>query len=507
MSVYSDDPMEFRINIIYLLVLRKHLFSNPPIYKVGKTIQQDFDRFKKDKEYKKGVYILDYRVCVNCHTAETAILKLFNQKYRKHDEGREYFIGNCVTMMDDIHHITHAQNMTLSSPILLYLEYLRRSVSNTTIDSYGAYLKHSNITDLIITNTVTFAGYMKLRDEPFHQPLRCSTTSSNAINAQLTYLINSYKTQIRSDEPKREFDDGAIIADIIKTRFRADTIPYQLEYDEYIVKVLPDIASAPSSNEPVTDKIVLAKLASNPQTFTDCYKYDKLLLHPQQLLTVSVRLNLTIFNELMYSYFTCPDDIAAFYKLCHHVFVAPIVSEPITLNDRLYPTKPYIYDESYYEHIDYCLTDWIYNCMNMLYPNTGAAPVVYSRDYLEGMPTPRMIIIEAPDTKINSEVVRFIGQGIKHIVVRRKLAQDSSILYDTAGKQYNAPKATTNYRAANLYHYLTNNRARIEAYLYIYNGASNNLQDVLMHFQSNGIAALFSFSKYFYNEMLAYAMK
>jgi hypothetical protein len=118
-----------------------------------------------------------------------------------------------------------------------------------------------------------------------------------------------------------------------------------------------------------------------------------------------------------------------------------------------------------------------------------------------------MVIIEAPDNAINSEVIRFIERGIKHIVVRRRIAPNSAIYYNNTGRQYNAPKATMNYRAANLNHYLMCNRARIEAYLYKYNGENAGLQDILAAFNSEGIAALFHFGKYFYNEMLAYIMK
>jgi hypothetical protein len=506
MSAYPDnylDFLDFRCNIIYLLILREHAEAGLRVYKVGRTDQLDFVRFKQGDDYKKGVKVLYINVCANCVTAEREILSIFKKKYGSAYFKDEYFEGNLETMKDIIHNVIRKQNRELVDDRTLYSNPPRPRV---IINSYNKYLEYSNITDLIITNKVSFAGYMKLRNEPFYQTLRYSATTSNTITAQLTYLINIYKTQIQPDEPKREFDDAAIVADIIKTRFRADTMPHQLEYDEYIIKLLPDITLARSSDRPA-DIILFAKLISNPRTFIDCCKSDKLLLQPQSFLVTSARYDLTIFHEIINSYFTTLDDIDAFYKLCCYVFIAPIASEPMTLNDRLYPIKPYIYDEGYYEHIDYCPTDWIYNCMNMLYPSISASPVIYSRDYLEGMPTPRMVIIEAPDNAINSEVIRFIERGIKHIVVRRRIAPNSAIYYNNTGRQYNAPKATMNYRAANLNHYLMCNRARIEAYLYKYNGENAGLQDILAAFNSEGIAALFHFGKYFYNEMLAYIMK
>lgn len=85
---------------IYLLKDRTAVATNAQIFKVGKTTQLNFNRFKG---YPKGFKIYFHMICLNCHEAETKILALFKQKYiQREDFGSETFEGNPKDMIKDI---------------------------------------------------------------------------------------------------------------------------------------------------------------------------------------------------------------------------------------------------------------------------------------------------------------------------------------------------------------------------------------------------------------------
>ncbi len=103
----ASEPMEVdessdgtRQEYVYMLQDRTAIVAGLPIYKIGKTAQPNFDRFKG---YPKGYRILLHIACSNCHAAELRIIKLFAQKYRNvKDYGSEYFMGDMQMMMGDI---------------------------------------------------------------------------------------------------------------------------------------------------------------------------------------------------------------------------------------------------------------------------------------------------------------------------------------------------------------------------------------------------------------------
>ncbi len=91
------------IQYVYLIRDRTAVVANLPIYKIGKTTQKNFDRFKS---YPKGFEIIMLIACKNCHSSECDIINLFKTKYRHVCEyGNEYFEGDYTTMMDDIYNI------------------------------------------------------------------------------------------------------------------------------------------------------------------------------------------------------------------------------------------------------------------------------------------------------------------------------------------------------------------------------------------------------------------
>ena len=85
---------------IYLIQERTAVAINKPIYKIGRTSQLNFERFKS---YGKGYKILLHVVCDNCIDIELKLINLFKSKYtHSTDYGNEYFEGDHKLMIKDI---------------------------------------------------------------------------------------------------------------------------------------------------------------------------------------------------------------------------------------------------------------------------------------------------------------------------------------------------------------------------------------------------------------------
>lgn len=105
-STESSDEKEY--NYIYLLQDRTAVKLSENIYKIGKTTQPDFKRFRS---YPKGYNLLLYIACENCHSLEKTLIDLFKIKYiQRQDYGSEYFEGDHFKMMNDITFMTIKNN-------------------------------------------------------------------------------------------------------------------------------------------------------------------------------------------------------------------------------------------------------------------------------------------------------------------------------------------------------------------------------------------------------------
>lgn len=94
------------IEYVYLLRDRTAVVANQSIYKIGRTSQRNFDRFKS---YPKGYEILLHVACGNSTIAESKIINEFCDKYKRVEGyGNEYFAGDYQSMMKDIFSIVYA---------------------------------------------------------------------------------------------------------------------------------------------------------------------------------------------------------------------------------------------------------------------------------------------------------------------------------------------------------------------------------------------------------------
>ncbi len=90
---------------VYLLRDRTATQLGAQVYKVGKTTQPNFERFKG---YPKGYKVYLLIACSNCHTLETTILNKFKTKYiPRTDYDTESFEGDLSSMIRDITQIVN----------------------------------------------------------------------------------------------------------------------------------------------------------------------------------------------------------------------------------------------------------------------------------------------------------------------------------------------------------------------------------------------------------------
>lgn len=93
MNLINDE--DNRISYIYLIREREFINKNEQVYKVGRTTQERGLTIKRFTAYKKGSEIIFLKsVCTTqVNSIENVIKKLFNEKFKKHNDGTEYFIG------------------------------------------------------------------------------------------------------------------------------------------------------------------------------------------------------------------------------------------------------------------------------------------------------------------------------------------------------------------------------------------------------------------------------
>jgi hypothetical protein len=88
------------LQYVYLIQEREFVQSGKPVFKIGKSKQLNFERFK---QYPKGSVMIHQSACINCDECEKEIILFFRKKYtQRNDIGAEYFEGDYNIMLRDI---------------------------------------------------------------------------------------------------------------------------------------------------------------------------------------------------------------------------------------------------------------------------------------------------------------------------------------------------------------------------------------------------------------------
>ena len=103
------------VGFIYLIREREFVRCGEPVYKVGMTIQEVGDSgVRRLNAYKKGTELIFLWQCMDptqTITIETIIKKRFQELFRQHDDGHEYFMGDRFEMVDTIMKVIGTANV------------------------------------------------------------------------------------------------------------------------------------------------------------------------------------------------------------------------------------------------------------------------------------------------------------------------------------------------------------------------------------------------------------
>jgi hypothetical protein len=88
---------------IYLIQEREFINSGENVFKIGRTRQENFERFKN---YPKGSKILLHTICNDCDNAERKIKSYFKKIFiSRKDYGSEYFEGSYLRMIFEMNKV------------------------------------------------------------------------------------------------------------------------------------------------------------------------------------------------------------------------------------------------------------------------------------------------------------------------------------------------------------------------------------------------------------------
>lgn len=122
MSICDLD--DINNEFIYLIKEREFIKTKEPIYKIGKTKQENLQRIKS---YPNGSILLLYIITNNCDKKEKLIIQKFKEHFiHKKEIGNEYFMGDYNDMINIILSFIYNKNSNNSS--------INNSI-NTSIDT------------------------------------------------------------------------------------------------------------------------------------------------------------------------------------------------------------------------------------------------------------------------------------------------------------------------------------------------------------------------------------
>jgi len=121
----NDNANEY----IYLLQEREFIKTNEPIYKIGKSKQENLKRICN---YPNGTKLLFQTICYNCDKLEKELIKIFKEKYElQKNIGLEYFKGNYKEMIKDIYAIIfNKEEIIIKSCEIKYSNFTLQQLRN-----------------------------------------------------------------------------------------------------------------------------------------------------------------------------------------------------------------------------------------------------------------------------------------------------------------------------------------------------------------------------------------
>ena len=207
---------------IYLLQEREFIKTKEPIYKIGKTKQENLKRLNS---YPKGSdLILQYK-CVGCDNIEKELIQIFKDKYiHRKDIGYEYFEGDWIDMSDIIFNNILICNKTKFNNSSINITIEEKDI----ITSYRDFIKSSNIKNIIITNKNTKEGYIQFSSGIWKKIWKEFSNDEDAETLEL-FISNNIDCDYELDN---------LILNICNTCYNKSFKKYSLKYNEFLVSSL-----------------------------------------------------------------------------------------------------------------------------------------------------------------------------------------------------------------------------------------------------------------------------
>lgn len=144
---YHMVTLLMNMGIVYLIQPREYLGTD--IYKIGYSKQQGITRCTTG--YGKNTRFMCIMSCIYPEKIEKIIKKVFPQKYKRH-VGKEYFIGDEISLMDDFYKLVTNYNKECNnnsgyySSQYQYKKEIEHDEINFNVELKNNYLKQMNDT-------------------------------------------------------------------------------------------------------------------------------------------------------------------------------------------------------------------------------------------------------------------------------------------------------------------------------------------------------------------------
>lgn len=191
---------------IYLIQTRESLRCNDNIYKIGKTKQP---HMKRMESYPKGSKLFIYIIVNDSTSSENDLIKIFKSRFKKSDQGNEYFYGNPIEMVQIItqyqaEHYKFEENIN-SQTVSQQQNVDSQSVAQSASQSTPKQINQQTSSSQSDSQTISQTTSSQTTPQPVSQQIIQQTSSSQqniALSRQIPteniaeaeYIVQNYKT-------------------------------------------------------------------------------------------------------------------------------------------------------------------------------------------------------------------------------------------------------------------------------------------------------------------------
>jgi hypothetical protein len=362
-------------NYIYLLCEREFIKTNEPIYKIGRSLQENLKRIQS---YPNGSKLLLQSICEDCTDSEKELIKLFKLNFiHRNDIGNEYFEGNCYKMIqimteylittftqknlfDIVHNVEDKSDENTESVKDKNYENTENDEEEEhehefIIDNIDEYLKVSTIEKIIITNEKTTEGYLRLKttsNHLWHKIFACGTSEEDLMgflencHNEDCYVKNNTIVTFNYRRMHSEFEDikrhrvncnyEEIYRCIKKKCYQKIPNRINLKNNMYIMQCKDNSGNRKYlqlNAKDFTFSDISHELNDTIITLDDCGVMMSFKLY-QNIIHCLEEINTKIVCEILQILIGDQDEYIKFKRLCYYIFNGTYIENPILFEDK-----------------------------------------------------------------------------------------------------------------------------------------------------------------------------